>query len=181
MKLKILFILLSFPILTFAQIDYNKYFKNKSLRFDFLLGGNNKEVKVYPEQIKQEPFWAGSKTNLIDPFNYGTYRFRVFDIKSDSLLFSKGFSTLFQEWQTTAEAKVTDKTFYQAAIFPFPNHKIRLEIEARQWEGNFKTIYQTEINPNNYFILNESNSPFESVDILKNGKPEKKSRSGYFG
>jgi len=174
MKLKILFILLSFPILTFAQIDYNKYFKNKSLRFDFLLGGNNKEVKVYPEQIKQEPFWAGSKTNLIDPFNYGTYRFRVFDIKSDSLLFSKGFSTLFQEWQTTAEAKVTDKTFYQAAIFPFPNHKIRLEIEARQWEGNFKTIYQTEINPNNYFILNESNSPFESVDILKNGKPEKK-------
>ncbi len=174
MKLKILLILLSFPILTFGQIDYNKYFKNKSLRFDFLLGGNNKEVKVYPEQIKQEPHWAGSKTNLIDPFNYGSYRFRIFDLKSDSLLFSKGFSTLFQEWQTTAEAKETDKTFYQAAIFPFPKRKIRLEIDARQWEGNFKTIFQTEIDPKNYFIFTETSSPLKSVELLQNGKPGNK-------
>ena len=174
MKLKILLIIISFPIITFAQIDYNKYFENKSLRFDFLLGGNNKEVTVYPEQIKQEPHWAGSKTNLTDPFNYGSYRFRVFDLNSDSLLFSKGFSTLFQEWQTTAEAKETDKTFYQAAIFPFPKKEIRLEIDARQWDGNFKTIYQTEINPKDYFILTETTSQYKSVEILKNGDSENK-------
>lgn len=174
MKLKILLIIFGLPLLTFSQVDYNRYFKSKSLRFDFLLGGNNKEVKVYPEQIKQEPFWAGSKTNLLDPFDFGTYRFRVFDLKSDSLLFSKGFSTLFQEWQTTAEAKEIDKTFYQAVIFPFPKREIRLEIDARQWEGNFKTIYETEIDPKNYFILSEIPTPFKSVDILKNGNPENK-------
>src|SRR5680860_1283224 len=112
MKHKILLILLILPMFSHSQVDFNKYFNKKSLRFDFLLGGNNKEVKVYPEQIKQEPFWAGSKINLIDSFNYGSYRFRVFDLKSDSLLFSKGFSTLFQEWQTTAEAKIKNKTFY---------------------------------------------------------------------
>src|SRR5680860_972611 len=174
MKHKILLILLILPMFSHSQVDFNKYFNKKSLRFDFLLGGNNKEVKVYPEQIKQEPFWAGSKINLTDSFNYGSYRFRVFDLKSDSLLFSKGFSTLFQEWQTTAEAKTNDKTFYQAAIFPFPKREIRLEIDARQWEGNFKTIYKTEINPNDYFILNESTTPFEMVDILENGKSEEK-------
>lgn len=174
MKLKILLILLIFPIFSFSQVDFNKYFKNKSLRFDFLLGGNSTEVKVYPKQIKQEPFWAGPKKNLTDPFNYGSYRFRVFDLKSDSLLFSKGFSTLFQEWQTTDEAKKTDKTFYQAAIFPFPKKRIRLEIAARQWKGNFKTIYKTEIDPKNYFILSETPTPFTSVEILQNGKPENK-------
>lgn len=174
MKHKILLILLILPIVSPSQVDFNKYFNKKSLRFDFLLGGNNKEVKVYPEQIKQEPFWAGSKINLTDSFNYGSYRFRVFDLKSDSLLFSKGFSTLFQEWQTTAEAKTIDKTFYQAAIFPFPKRAIRLEIDARQWEGDFKTIYKTEIDPNDYFILNESTPAFEVVDILKNGKSEEK-------
>ena len=174
MKHKILLILLILPMFSHSQVDFNKYFNKKSLRFDFLLGGNNKEVKVYPEQIKQEPFWAGSKINLTDSFNYGSYRFRVFDLKSDSLLFSKGFSTLFQEWQTTAEAKTNDKTFYQAAIFPFPKREIRLEIDARLWEGDFKTIYKTEINPNDYFILNESTTPFEMVDILKNGKSEEK-------
>lgn len=174
MKLKILLILLTIPFYTFAQIDFNNYFENKSLRFDFLLGGNSREVTVYPEQIKQEPHWAGSKTNLTDPFNYGSYRFRVFDLNSDSLIFSKGFSTLFQEWQTTAEAKKTNKTFYQAAIFPLPKREIRLEIDARQWDGIFKTIYKTEINPKDYFILSETISEYKSIEIVKNGKPENK-------
>jgi hypothetical protein len=144
------------------------------MRFDFLLGGNSKEERVYPEQIKKEPHWAGSKKNLVDPFNYGNYRFSIFDIKSDSLLFSKGFSTLFEEWQSTAEAKEIDKTFYQSAIFPFPKQKIRLEIDSRQWEGNFKNIYNTEINPENYFILNETPEKFEILEVLNNGKPENK-------
>jgi len=144
------------------------------MRFDFLLGGNSNDEKVYPEQIKKEPFWAGSKKNLADPFNYGNYRFRIIDVKSDSLIFSKGFSTLFEEWQSTAEAKETDKTFYQSAIFPFPKRKIRLEIDSRQRDGNFKTIYKTEINPDNYFILNETPIQFETFEILNNGKPENK-------
>ena len=174
MKLKFLFLILIFPAISNSQIDFNKYFRNESLRFDFLLGGNSSEEKVYREQIKKEPFWAGSKKNLTDPFNYGNYRFSVFDEKSDSLLFSKGFSTLFEEWQSTAEAKESDKTFYQSAIFPFPKRKIRLEIDSRQRDGNFKTIYQTEINPDNYFILNETPIQFETFEIMKNGKPENK-------
>jgi len=174
MKLKILLFILLIPILSQAQVDYKKYFHNKSMRFDFLLGGNKEDAKIYPEQIKKEPYWAGTKTKLVDPFNYGSYRFRVFDLKSDSLLFSKGFSTLFQEWQTTAEAKQIEKTFYQSVIFPFPKKKITLKIDARQWKGNFKTIYSVKINPSDYFIINEAPLDFESVEILRNGKPEKK-------
>lgn len=167
-----LFLLL--PVLLSAQINYNHYFRDKSLRFDFLLGGNNKEVFVYPQQMKEEPYWAGNKSNLIDVFNYGSYRFRVFDVKSDSLIFSKGFCTLFQEWQTTAEAKGTSRAFYQAAIFPYPKKEVRLEIDARQWDGHFKIIYQTNIDPANYFILHEVPLKFETFEVIDNGKPEKK-------
>jgi len=174
MKLKFMFLFLIIPAFTFSQVDFSKYFRNESMRFDYLLGGNNTEEKVYPEQIKKEPFWAGSRINLIDPFNYGNYRFRIFDEKSDSLIFCKGFSTLFEEWQSTAEAKATDKTFYQAAIFPFPKRKIRLEIDSRQREGNFKTIFKTEISPDNYFILRETPVKFETFEIQNNGKPENK-------
>jgi hypothetical protein len=174
MKLKFLFLTLVIPFLTYSQVDFNKYFRNESMRFDFLLGGNSNEEKVYPEQIKKEPYWAGSKKNLADPFNYGNYRFRIFDVKSDSLLFSKGFSTLFEEWQSTAEAKEVDKTFYQTAIFPFPKRKFRLEIDSRQRDGNFKNIYKTETNPDNYFILNETLEKLETFVILNSGKPENK-------
>jgi len=174
MKRVILSLLICLPALVNAQINFNDYFKNKSFRFDFLLGGNNKEVFVYPQQMKEEPFWAGNKTNLVDPFDYGSYRFRVFDLKSDSLIFSKGFSTLFQEWQTTAEAKQISRTYYQAAIFPFPKKEIRLEIDARQWDGNFKTIYQTNIDPKNYFILKEDVPEYETFEIQNSGETDKK-------
>lgn len=174
MRLNFALILLLVPFWASSQISFGDYFKNKSMRFDFLLGGNNSEVVVYPQQIKQELHWAGSKNQLIDPFNYGSYRFRVFDIRSDSLIFSKGFSTLFQEWQTTAEAKEINRTFYQAAIFPFPKKTIRLEIDARQWDGSFKTIYQTNIDPKNYFISKETPNRYETFDILENGKPGNK-------
>ena len=174
MNLKILLILLILPLVSFSQTDFNRHFTNKSMRFDFLLGGNKNEVKVFPQQIKQEPFWAGSQKNLIDVFNFGSYRFRVFDLKSDSLIFSKGFSTLFQEWQTTAEAKSMDRTFYQAAIFPFPKNIVSLEIDARQWDGKFKTIYTTEISPDDYFILKEQPFRYETTKITDNGKPDQK-------
>lgn len=174
MKLKFVLFILVFPLFAAGKSDYNRYFRNKALRFDFLLGGNAENVTVYPQQMKQEPFWGGSKKNLISPFNYGTYRVRVFDAETNILIFSKGFSTLFQEWQTTAEAKQTSKTFYQAAIFPFPKNKVRLEIDARQWEGNFKTIFVTEIDPENYFILNEKPIEYKTKVILENGEPDKK-------
>lgn len=174
MRSFILWLFLFVPTLLSAQINFNNYYKNSALRFDFLLGGNSEEVAVYPEMMKQEPYWAGNHTNLIDPFNYGSYRFQVFDLKSDSLIFSKGFSTLFQEWQTTAEAKKTEKTFYQAAIFPFPKKDVKLQIDARQWDGTFKTIYSTEIDPKNYFILNEKEDDYPIKAILDNGKPQHK-------
>lgn len=167
-------ILFLLPVSLRGEVLFENFFYEKSMRFDFLLGGNASDVRVYPGQIKQEPFWAGSHTNLTDPFDYGTYRFCIFDQKTGALLFSKGFCTLFQEWQTTAEAKQINKTFYHAITFPYPKNTIRLQIDARQWEGDFKTIYQTEIYPENYFIINEKPYPCETVTILDNGQPDKK-------
>ncbi|MGE0021345.1 MAG: M64 family metallopeptidase [Draconibacterium sp.] len=174
MKIKLMILAITLPFLGFSQINFDKYFQNHSLRFDFLLGGNAKEEKVYFQQMKKEPFWAGSRTNLTDVFNYGNFRFRVFDLKSDSLLFSKGFSTLFDEWQTTAEAKTIDRTYYQTAVFPFPKQKIRLEIDSRQWDGSFKNIFKTEIDPKSYFIIDEKPVHYETFDVVIHGKPENK-------
>lgn len=174
MKRIICWLFIVTPLFLNAQTNFKDYFTDHSLRFDFLLGGNSENVTVYPEGMKQEAFWAGNKTHLVDEFNYGTYRYRVFDPESKQLIFSKGFSTLFQEWQTTAEAKTTNKTFYQAAIFPYPKNKVRLEIDARQWDGSFKNLFTTEIDPKDYFIRKEPTEKPEVNEVLKNGDPAKK-------
>jgi hypothetical protein len=171
-KISIIFVLL--PGILFSQAAFNKYFSKGTLRFDFLLGGNHTEEMVYPVQIKAEPYWGGSETNLIDDMNYGTYRYKITDFTTDSLLFSRGLCTLFQEWQSTAEAKIIDRTFYQAAFFPFPKKKVMLAIDARQRDGLFKTIFRTEIDPDDYFIISEKSRSFPVEKIVENGPPDKK-------
>ncbi len=160
----------SFP--TWSQGDYSAFFTGERLRYDFLLAGNQKDVMVFPLQIKQEPFWGGSKVNLIDTLGYGTYRYLVKDEASGKVIFSRGFSTLFQEWQTTAEAKNSDKSFYQAVFFPFPRNRVNLTIEYRNWEGNFIPVFETGIDPADYFIGREKPAGIPVMPILDNGNPE---------
>jgi hypothetical protein len=171
---KLLLLGLLLPVFTTAQPLFDQYFYKTTLRFDFLLAGNATETAIYPQQMKQEPFWAGPVENLIDTFNYGTYRFRVLDADSRKLLFSRGFSTLFQEWQTTAEAKRINRSFYQAVFLPFPKNKVTLEIEIRTWEGDFKPLYTVTIDPEDYFILKENPYPYPTEVIQEFGNPENK-------
>jgi hypothetical protein len=129
---------------------------------------------VIPCEIKREKMWSGSHNNLIDKLNYGTYRFQVYDNKSGELIFSKGFSPIFQEWQSTAEAKKMVKAFYQVIRFPFPKNIVRLKIEKRNYNGQFNEIYSTNIDPDNYFIISENPPVIPTEKILYSGEPSHK-------
>lgn len=162
------------PVFTFAGVIFTEYFTDKTLRYDFILGGNHETVVVYPQQMLEEPYWAGSRVHLNDELNYGTYRFRVFDRETGKLIYARGFATLFQEWQTTAEAKKTDRAYYQAVRFPFPLKPVLLSIEYRTWEGTFQAVFETEIDPSDYFIRRETYPEPDLTYLEKNGDPELK-------
>jgi len=169
------FVMLSLaPILALSQVNFNDFFEDKTFRFDFILGGNSETIHVYPQQMLEEAIWAGSKVNLTDVPDYGTYRFRVFDSVSGKLIFSKGFATLFQEWQTTAEAKTMNRAFYQALHFPFPKTNFRLSIEYRSWLGEFNKVFETDINPKDYFIRKETAPVSDVTYLVHSGEPAQK-------
>ena len=157
-----------------AQVKFGNYFQNQSLRIDYLLAGTDVSEQVLIRQMKKEPHFAGSHTMLIDKREYGTYRYQVFDLKSDSLIYSKGFCPLFQEWQTTIEASEKTGSYYQVAILPFPKKKIRFSVEKRNKQGDFVSIYSEEVDPKNYFIINENLPKYEVVKVQIEGKPKSK-------
>jgi hypothetical protein len=162
------------PFLTLSQVNFNVFFEDKTFRFDFILGGNNETTFVYPQQMLEEAVWAGSKVNLTNGPDYGTYRFRVFDSASGELIFSRGFATLFQEWQTTAEAKTMNRAFYQAIHFPYPKMNFRLSIEYRNWQGEFDQVFSKDIDPNDYFIRKETAPAADITFLVNSGEPAKK-------
>jgi hypothetical protein len=157
-----------------GQVKYADYFTENTLRFDFLFAGNNHETKVYPVRMKMESPWAGSRKILVDPSGLGNFRYRILDETSGILLFSRGFSALFQEWQTTAEAKKEERAYYQAIFFPFPRQKVIVKIESRDRQGVFQPLYETLVDPENYFIHKDRPNTYEIMIVEQNGKPEKK-------
>ncbi len=157
------------------QVEFDDYFFPNTLRVDYYIAGDYKSESVYLNQVKQEPYFSGPHKRLIDPFNSGTYRITVFDSVSGTLLFTKGFSNLFQEWQGTPEARRVQRSFEQTAILPFPRQTIRFQVEKRKYaDGKFEKLFQMYINPNDYFISRKKIREIPFVKFRDSGEPENK-------
>ncbi len=154
-----------------AQNDFDKYFTDKVLRFDYMLAGNSQKTVVYPVGMKEEPFFGGSKTQLTDPFNYGNLKYEVFDAADNILIYSRGFCTLYQEWQSTAEAKVMERSFYEVATMPFPKNKVRFVLSMRGRNGLFSKLYETAVDPTDYFIRKEKPVNVSFTKVYDAGDP----------
>ena len=110
MKKVLLFMLVLLSLSVQAQ--FGKYFYNKTLRMDYYHSGNDTSEFYTFDELIEEPYWGGSHINLVDTMQYGNYYVKVFNVKNDSLLYSRGYSTLFREWQTTMEAKKNQPYFF---------------------------------------------------------------------
>lgn len=157
-----------------AQGKFEDYFSDGVLRFDYLLSGSSNSAKISEVQQKKEPTWGGTTHLQNQEQSMGNYRFSVKDQATKLLLYRQGFSPIFQEWQTTPEAKKMERAFYQVLRFPFPRKNVILEIESRNREGQFGNIYSTVIDPSNYFVTRETPMKTDFVMLRKSGDPSKK-------
>jgi hypothetical protein len=171
MRTIVILILFGISIPGPAQESFDKYFTDKVLRFDYMLAGNSQKTSVYPVDMKEEPHWAGSNNNLLNPFNSGNFKYEVYDSVSNILIYSRAFCTLFQEWQTTAEARRIDRSFYEVATMPYPKDKVRFILSMRERNGQFSKLYETIIDPTSYFIRKEKPSNVNFAEIYSGGDP----------
>lgn len=139
-----------------SQIKYDDWFTDNQMRVDYYHSGTDKTEYVMLKEILKEEYWGGTKTNLIDPYNFGSYRVNIYDSETNTLIFTYGFCSLFEEWQFTEEAKDLQKGFPESMVFPYPKKPIRLELKSRVFEDNsFKTIFELDIDPADINIKQE--------------------------
>ena len=155
-----------------AQVQFDQYFSEGCIRLDLVLAGNHESSNVYLDEIRKEPFWGGSHNNLLDPFDYGQYRIVVIDEFSGNLIFSRGFCTFFEEWQTVAEAKLYKKAFDQVIRFPMPLDTVHVEILQRDERNIFQTVFSIRIDPADPYISGGLSTVYPSRMIVDNGLPE---------
>ncbi len=156
-----------------GKAQFEKYFFDKTLRFDYYHCGNSTEDHYYYDKMMEEPFWGGSKVSLIDNTGYGNYEFRLYDLENNELIYSRGFCTLFGEWQTIDEAKTIDKCFPESVVMPYPRNKTRIEFLSRNKKGIFEKKFEYIIDPESYFIKRDREK-LPTFDLVYSGAPDKK-------
>jgi hypothetical protein len=168
--MKIFILLLAFiPLTSFSQITFDQYFQNKTLRLDYYHTGNSCEDSYSFDELIEEPFWGGSKINLLDKFDYGKYKFLVKDFDSGKEIYSRTYSTLFSEWQTTDEAKQTIKSFSETIVFPYPKNNVIVEFYSRDKKNELHKKFEYVVNPNSYFVKTERKLNYENFEVINNG------------
>ena len=143
------------PCMAWAQFDH--YFTESSLRVDYCLTGNRTQTAYSLKEMIHEPYWSGSKTNLIDSLEFGNYIVRVYESGTDKLLFSKGYQNLFGEWQTTSEALNLTKSFEESVVVPFPKVKVDIVLSYKNWGGKLIEGMRFSVSPDDYFIRDYDN------------------------
>ncbi|NVO18539.1 MAG: peptidase M64 [Bacteroidetes bacterium] len=158
-----------------GNVKFPDFFAANTMRLDYYHSGNTKEEHFAIDQVVSDGTWPGSTIQLIDTLNLGSYHFKVIDKKSHILLYSRGFGSIFGEWQTTPEADSIWGTFHESLRFPWPLKPVIVFLEKRNASNVFETIWVTEVDPSSRQVTNAGKpSEFKSDVIFENGPASQK-------
>ena len=159
-----------------AQIKFDDYFLDQSMRIDYYHMADKTTEFISLDKIYLQGKWAGNPNSLTEPFDNGYYYIKIYDVDSNALLYSKGFSSYCSEYMTTdMAAKGIKRTFHETALIPFPKKSIKFVLERRDRQNQLNPIFYQIIDPQSIEINKESLADGVTVyEILKNGDPHNK-------
>ena len=149
----------------------------QTLRVDYYHTGNAKEERFSLDRVVLEPLpWPGNPARPIDDTNRGKYFFEVIDAAGGTVVFSRGFSSIYGEWETTAEAKEINRTFSESLRLPAPDRRVRIVVKKRDARNVFRDIWSVTVDPADKFVLRgaESADAGPLIKLHESGDPAKK-------
>jgi len=109
-----------FSVLLFSS--FTALAATPTMRLEYYHTGDATQEVFSVDRVVIEPLpWSGDPKQAIDSSNLGKYLFEVRDAKTKQLLYSRGFASIYGEWETTDEAKTIKRTFQESLRFPEPS------------------------------------------------------------
>jgi hypothetical protein len=156
---------------TAQQTDrFASFFTDRTMRVDYFhTGGVGQEI-VALDGVVNDGAWPGSRTRLIDDLNLGSYYFQVIDRATNQPIYSRGFASVYGEWESTADAKTTHRTFHESLRFPWPKAPVQVVLEKRDAQNAFHEIWSTLVDPASRFVNRAEIKPAGTVwTVFENG------------
>ena len=152
----------------------------QTLRVDYGHTGDAAAERFGLDRVVLEPLpWPGDLGKTLDTSNLGKYYFEVADKATGKMLYSRGFASIYGEWETTDEAKTLSRSFSESLRFPQPAGPVHIQVKKRDAQNAFQTVWSFDLDPKDPLIertaapdagglisLQKSGPSADKVDLL---------------
>ena len=147
---------------------------------DYFHTGTATSEQFSLDRTVQEPLpWPGHPASNLDASNLGKYFFEVVDRATNRVVYSRGFCSIYGEWEGTEEGRKQARTFQESLRFPEPSGPVQINVKKRDAQNTFKEVWSFTLDPKDMFIdralppspgdliaLQQSGDPAHKVDFL---------------
>lgn len=149
-----------------------------TMRVDFFHSGNHMTEMFSLDQVVVEPLpWPGNMAQPIDGTLRGKYLFQI--VSNGEIKWSRSFSSIYGEWETTGEARKISRSFHESVRFPAQDDVFELVLKKRYVDNQFGEVWRIELDPDDVLVhreaamyadqvvaIHESGDPASKVDLL---------------
>ena len=131
---------------------FGTYFKDSTLRIDYIFAGNSASQNIYVDKLNMLPRWYGKRQRLAEIPVEGNGQITVRSHKTGKIIFRNSFSTLFQEWLSYDEAKTARKSFQNSFLIPMPNDTVDVTVDLKDNRRNITATLTHLVVPSDILI-----------------------------
>lgn len=174
MKKHILFLLCLIAVASTRAQVFADHFADKTLRVDYIFNGNASGQAICLDGLSALPTWAGRKHHLAELPLQDNGQIVMRNAASGKTIYTTSFSSLFQEWLETDEARNVTKGFENTFLLPYPLQPVEIEITLLDPRRNVRASMKHIVHPNDVLIEQKGNSHITPHKyLLHNDSPEK--------
>ena len=145
-----------------------------TMRVDYFHTGGRGVDAYAVDRVVVEPLpWPGNPTRGVDDTNLGGFRFQVRGADG-KLLYSRGYDTVYAEWESTAEAATEHRTFAASLRFPMPTGPVTVTVQKRDDQQRFVDAWTFKVDPKDPYVLHAPPPKQDLIEVERNGNPADK-------
>lgn len=156
MKRGIVSIIVLALVSTFASAQGNHL--DQTLRVNYIFTGGTAPTAIALHSMSVTDGWYGRSVNMDRTPVQGNGEIVVTDEESGAVIYANSFSTLFQEWLTTAESKIMVKAFENTFLLPMPKTKAEVSIRLYDTSNRVSCEYSHPVDPKDILITHREKS-----------------------
>lgn len=147
--------------------EFGEYFEDRTLRLDYTFAGDVGRQEIYIDELVSLPRWYGRKHRLAELPLKGNGQITVRTLTDKEVIYRHSFSSLFQEWLATDEAKRVRKSFENVLLVPFPKAAVEITVELTDYHDKVVASLVHTVDPSDILIRNASEKTTPSTTLLQ--------------